>query len=1066
MRKFFLLFTIFANSVCAQVPTLLKNINTDDNSSDGFSNNAKLGSSLVFSNKTEIWKTDGTTANTVLVKDLKGDGVSAINRLATTPILIFFATDFNKLWKTDGTEAGTVLVKDFGSNAIYQSFATVGNILYFSAESAGQGRELWKSDGTEAGTILVKDIYPGPNSSAPQTMVNLNGTLLFTADTAIGSSLWKSDGTEAGTVLVADLDANSTGYGSARDIIAGNTRVYFGFTHSQFGWELFTSDGTTSGTGIVKDLNPGIANGIPGFFATIGDNLYFNGRNATSTQLWKTDGTDAGTISLFDLVPNSNTDNCTNLTNCNGILYFTPTKNASDIGEPYKSDGTAAGTVLVKRINQTNTNGSGARNYIYYNGLVYFAASEPAGVNAGIYRTDGSTLNTTISIGITPSLYANGSIWENNNLLHFAASTANQGIEPFVSDGTTATLLKNIETTGLSSGPNGFQIVGNKVFFEAKSEGFTNFKPFYTDGTAAGTMLLKDVNVFSQDFEIDNMDNANFNFLSTGLSGTSIIKSDGTTAGTVSIVPNFTTKRNFKQVNNIVFYDKTDGTTGNELWKFENNASSLVADLRPGAQSASPSNFTKYNNEFYFIAFNGTVNKMYKSDGSAAGTLPFYDFVNKPVEAHIIEYNGSLYFTDIIGGVLSLFKTNGTNATVMMVKQFTADDKIDKFYLVNGLIYFFTKNEITGFGDDENLQLWKSDGSPTGTEMIKEVFPITNIANNIDLQGFNITALNATTILFFANRPADLSGNDGEIHFWKSDGTEAGTVELATEYLPNETSSRNFYDYLSNYIVPYDANTALFTFYDAAHGQEIWKTDGTVAGTILSNDIEPGPLSSGPANYILFPALPGPINSAKKAANTNIILFSVTTNIGAELWKIESQFPLPLELINFSGKNENGSNTLSWQTANEVALSHFEIERSENAKEFEKIAEVNSKGGPSEKVEYEFINQAPPAPDGRAFYRLKMVDLDGSFKYSKIIYIENKPQSALKIFPNPTSNYFSLNSNENFDEIKIVNQFGQIFKKYIYSSDNEYNITDLPKGFYQIIVKKDKGSQVYKLVVN
>jgi trimeric autotransporter adhesin len=1053
MKNLFLLFLIIAKSVCGQVPALLKDINTDDNSSDGFANNAKLGSNLIFSNKTQIWKTDGTTANTVLVKELKGDGVSAINRLAATPSSIFFATDFNKLWKTDGTEAGTVLVKDFGENSFYQSFATVGNVLYFSAESAGQGRELWKSDGTEAGTVLVKDIYPGPSSSAPNTMVNLNGTLLFTADPAIGSSLWKSDGTEAGTVLVADLDAGSTGYGSARDIIAATTRVYFGFTHSQFGWELFTSDGTTAGTGLVKDLNPGTANGIPGFFATIGDNLYFNGRNATSTQLWKTDGTDAGTVSLFDPVPNSNADNCTNLTNCNGILYFTPTKNVLDIGEPYKSDGTAAGTVLVKMINRNNLNGSGARGYIYLNGLVYFVASESAGVNAGIYRTDGTAANTIYSVGVSPILSANGSLWQHNNLLHFAASTANQGIEPFVSDGNTATLLKNIESTGLSSSPNGFQIVGNKVFFEAKAEGFSNFKPFYTDGTAAGTQLLKDINVFSQDFEIDNFDNTNFNFLSSSVSGTSINKSDGTTAGTVSIVPNFTTKRNFKQVNNIVFYDKTDGTTGNELWKFENNTSSLVADLRPGTQSASPSNFTKYNNEFYFIAFDGTVNKMYKSDGTAAGTLPFYNFVNKPTEAQIVEYNGSLYFTDIVGGMLSLFKTNGIAATVETVKQFAADDNIDKFYLVNGLIYFFTRNEVSGFGDDENLQLWKSDGSPTGTVMIKEVFPPTNIASNIDLQGFNITAFNNNTILFFANRPADLSGNDGEIHFWESDGTETGTVELAAEILPNETSSRNFYNDLANYIVPYNANTALFTFYDAAHGQEIWKTDGTVAGTMLSNDIVPGPISSGPNGYILFPALAGSINGAKKAADTNTILFTTATNIGAELWTIESQFPLPLSLISFSGKSTENGNELNWQTANEVAFSHFEVEKSETTHKFNKIGVV--KGSKAESYWYNDPLASLPYQK-TLFYRLKMVDFDGSFKYSKIIAFENKPHSELSIYPNPTSDYFSIAGNEPFEKLQIVDASGKLVREFSPQNDNKYSLAGLPIGVY--FVKNNGGN--------
>ena len=156
-----------------------------------------------------MWKSDGTEPGTVLVKDIYPGTIgpypysSSPNFLTDVDGTLFFIANDgptgNELWRSDGTAAGTVLVKDIypgpeGSRSVF--LTDVDGTLAFRSDDGIHGDELWRSDGTEAGTVLVEDIWPGtigpnPAGSAPGNLTDVNGTLFFRAnDGTTGNELW------------------------------------------------------------------------------------------------------------------------------------------------------------------------------------------------------------------------------------------------------------------------------------------------------------------------------------------------------------------------------------------------------------------------------------------------------------------------------------------------------------------------------------------------------------------------------------------------------------------------------------------------------------------------------------------------------------------------------------------------------------------------------------------------------------------------------------------------------------------------------------------------------------
>jgi hypothetical protein len=186
--------------------------------------------------------------------------------------------------------------------------------------------------------------------------------------------------------------------------------------------------------------------------------------------------------------------------------------------------------------------------------------------------------------------------------------------------------------------------------------------------------------------------------------------------------------------------------------------------------------------------------------------------------------------------------------------------------------------------------------------------------------------------------------------------------------------------------------------------------------------------------------------------------------------------PLPVELVEFKGRNENGFNILKWRTASELNNDFFEVERSSDGESFVYVGRVAGNGTTQEEHNYELVDEE--AFIGNNYYRLKQVDFDGSFAYSNVILVKNEIERdmfALSVFPNPVAkgNSIKVRTQKDNEFNATVTMFDVTGKGVMsYSTDkaffeNTINLSeDIKSGVYHIEMRQGNKRVVRRLVID
>lgn len=392
-------------------------------------------------------------------------------------------------------------------------------------------------------------------------------------------------------------------------------------------------------------------------------------------------------------------------------------------------------------------------------------------------------------------------------------------------------------------------------------------------------------------------------------------------------------------LNNKAYFAAKDLEHGVELWQSDGTPSGtiLLKDIKTGPTSSDPKDFLVYKGALYFTAASAEYGReLWKTDGTAAGTVLVKDIwvgTSSSSISGLVEIQGKLFFgaADETGEV-EPYVSDGTASGTKLLKNLPSTlgggSRPGGFIEHNGLIYFYAGGILPGFGE----QLWKTDGTEVGTQLVSESRKINGLFSagefllfNLGLfgeelwisdgtaSGTKLLATNMDNSKFFTNFKGKVFFvNKGQP--WETDGTAANTKRIANLDISKVQSTfnevllwkDNLYfkaqspnSFPSNYeLYSYDgvqirlvkeiypgvfgsdpsgltiaSKYFVFAADSENKGKEVWKSDGTEGGTQLLADVEPGFNASIPEAFVYIAG--------------NLFFSASTSSKGRELYKID-----------------------------------------------------------------------------------------------------------------------------------------------------------------------------------